>query len=39
MELLKKLTETYSPSGNEGKIRAVIQEEIKEYADEITKFT
>lgn len=36
MELLKKLTETYSPSGNEGKIRSVIMEEIKDYADEIT---
>lgn len=36
MELLKKLTGTYSPSGNEGLIREVITEEIREYADEIT---
>lgn len=34
-ELLKKLLETYGPSGNEGKIRALIHQEIKDYVDEI----
>jgi endoglucanase len=33
--LIKKLTETFSPSGNEAAIRAVILDEIKSYADEI----
>lgn len=35
MELLEKLTQTYSPSGNEKRIREVIENEIKNYADEI----
>ncbi|MCT4619504.1 MAG: M42 family metallopeptidase [Marinisporobacter sp.] len=34
-ELLKKLTEEYGPSGNEEKIRDLIQSEIKDYVDEI----
>jgi putative aminopeptidase FrvX len=34
-ELLKKLTETYGPSGNEEIIRDVIGEEIKDFVDEI----
>ncbi|QZY55582.1 M42 family metallopeptidase [Crassaminicella profunda] len=34
-ELLKKLTEEYGPSGNEEKIRQFIQNEIKDYVDEI----
>ncbi len=34
-ELLKKLTETFSPSGYESAIREVIQAEIKSLADEI----
>ena len=34
-DLLKKLTETYGPSGNEEKIRRVIEEEMHEYVDEI----
>ncbi len=33
--LLKKLTDTYSPSGNEERIRNIIKEEIKGYVDEI----
>ncbi len=33
-ELIKKLTETFSPSGREEKIREVILEEIKPYVDE-----
>ncbi len=33
--LIKKLTETISPSGYEGEIREVIMDEIKEFADEI----
>ena len=33
--LIKKLTETFSPSGYEENIRAVIMEEIKDLADEI----
>ena len=36
MKLLKKLTQTYSPSGNEGKICEIIAEEIRDYADSIT---
>jgi len=35
MELLKKLTQTFSPSGNEKLIRSVIENEVKAYADEI----
>jgi len=35
MELLEKLTQVYSPSGNEKRIREVIENEIKDYADEI----
>lgn len=35
MELLKKLTQTYSPSGSEEQIRALIESEISSYADEI----
>lgn len=34
-DLLKKLTNTYSPSGNECKIRELIKNEIKPYVDEI----
>src|SRR5690606_10468308 len=34
-DLLKKLTETYGPSGNEEEIRRVIEEEMHEYVDEI----
>ncbi|MCR4408042.1 MAG: M42 family metallopeptidase [Anaerolineae bacterium] len=34
-ELIKKLVETYGPSGNEDKIRQVIQEEIAGLADEV----
>ncbi|TCO71790.1 M42 family metallopeptidase [Marinisporobacter balticus] len=34
-DLLKKLTETYGPSGNEESIRHLIQEEIKDYVDEM----
>ena len=34
-ELLKKLTEAYSPSGNEEVIRDIIRDEIKDYVDEI----
>lgn len=34
-DLLKRLTETYGPSGNEENIRNLIQEEIKDYVDEI----
>ncbi len=35
MELLKKLTQTYSPSGNEEEIAGVISEIAKPFADEI----
>lgn len=35
MELLKRLTEEYGPSGNEGKIREIIKKEIKPYVDEL----
>ncbi|MCI5604887.1 MAG: M42 family metallopeptidase [Clostridia bacterium] len=35
MELLKKLTQANSPSGNEGDICRVIEKEIKEYCDDI----
>ena len=34
-DLLKRLLETFGPSGNEEAIREVIREEIKDYADEI----
>ncbi|TYP59861.1 M42 family metallopeptidase [Thermosediminibacter litoriperuensis] len=34
-ELIKKLTETYGPSGEESQIREVIIGEIKDHADEI----
>ncbi|SHM74920.1 endoglucanase [Caldanaerovirga acetigignens] len=34
-ELVKKLTETFGPSGEENKIREVILDEIKDYADEV----
>lgn len=34
-ELVKRLTETYGPSGHEQRIRALIQEEIKGVADEV----
>jgi putative aminopeptidase FrvX len=34
-ELVKKLTEAYSPSGYEHQIRKLIREEIRGYADEI----
>jgi len=35
MELLKKLTQIYSPSGNESKIRDFIRDIVKSYADEV----
>ena len=35
MELLKKLTQINAPSGNEEKISSFIEEEIKDYVDEI----
>lgn len=35
LSLLKKLVESYGPSGNEEKIRDFIMEEIKDYADEV----
>jgi len=34
-ELLKKLTEAFGPSGEENKIREVILDEIKDYAEEV----
>ncbi len=34
-ELLKKLCSTYSPSGNEAQVRALIEGEIKDLVDEI----
>ncbi|NLZ92639.1 MAG: M42 family metallopeptidase [Firmicutes bacterium] len=34
-ELLKRLSETYGPSGREEKIAAVIQEELQDYVDEM----
>lgn len=34
-DLLKRLLETFGPSGNEETIREVIRQEIKDYADEI----
>lgn len=36
MKLLKKLTQVNSPSGNEAAVRELIEEEIKDYCDEIT---
>lgn len=35
MELLEKLTQVYSPSGNENRIREVIENEIKDFVDEM----
>lgn len=35
MELLKKLTQIYSPSGNEERVRNFIAEQTEKYADEI----
>ncbi|MBO5008692.1 MAG: M42 family metallopeptidase [Clostridia bacterium] len=35
MELLNKLTQTYSPSGSEEQIRALIESEVAPYADEV----
>lgn len=35
-QFLKELVSIYGPSGNEDKIREYIQEEIKDYVDEIT---
>ncbi len=35
MELLKKLTQTYSPSGSEKKISDVIKKEVLPFADEV----
>ncbi len=35
LKLLEKLTQTFGPSGYEDEIRAVIREEIAEFADEI----
>lgn len=34
-DLLKRLVETYGPSGNEDKVRSLIIDEIKAYVDEI----
>ena len=39
MELLKKLTQTFGPSGNEEKVRDVIISEAERYADEISRDT
>lgn len=36
MELLKKLCQAYSPSGNEGRIRQLITDAVSPHADEIT---
>ena len=36
LELLKKLTQTNAPSGNEERLHNIITEEIKDYVDEIT---
>ncbi len=36
IELVKKLTETWGPSGYEYRVRQIIQEEVKDLADEIT---
>ncbi len=36
MELLKKLTQTYAPSGTEDKMRQLIADLVASYADEIT---
>lgn len=37
MELLKKLTGAYGPSGNEDKVAEIIMEEIKLYVDEVKR--
>ncbi|MCX7884688.1 MAG: M20/M25/M40 family metallo-hydrolase [Caloramator sp.] len=37
MELIKKLTSAFGPSGNEENVANIIIEEIKEYVDEIKK--
>ena len=34
-ELIKKLTEAYGPSGNEGAVREIIKEEIASHADKV----
>ncbi|MEC9488752.1 MAG: M42 family metallopeptidase [Halanaerobium sp.] len=34
-ELIKKLTESYGPSGHEEKVRELIREEVSPYADEV----
>ncbi|MDD3765757.1 MAG: M42 family metallopeptidase [Eubacteriales bacterium] len=39
MELLRRLCQAFGPSGNEGKIREIIKNEVKPYADEITQDT
>ncbi len=35
MELLRKLTQAYAPSGNEGAIRQLIQQTVTSFADEV----
>ena len=35
MELLEKLTQTYSPSGNEENISKLISDTVSDYADEV----
>lgn len=37
MELLKKLTGAFGPSGNEDKVAEIIMEEIKPYVDEVKR--
>lgn len=37
MELLKKLTAAYGPSGNEDRVAEIIMEEIKPYVDEVKR--
>lgn len=37
MELLKKLTGAFGPSGNEDKVAEIIMEEIKPYVDEVRR--
>lgn len=37
MELLKRLTEAYGPSGNEDKVADLIMEEIRPYVDEVRR--
>jgi endoglucanase len=36
IELIKKLTQTYGPSGSEEKVLEIIKEEVKDFCDEIT---